>query len=203
MFHPQSQLEPARLNQAGQYVIDCDPDIFSVLLNWLRYNKVLLPTNMSADSVAVVAEYFGLTSLVKALSPPEPQHRPAFPDIVPLDVRGRKMNINRSFLTRYPNSYLAEMFSVNSRYTPTKLSSDDSFSIDADPECFSVIINFLQYDRVILPHIGGPTIHDVRFVANQFGLGNEISLALEKVEDRLSDCRVRMVPHMTEKSQQD
>ena len=33
----------------------------------------------------------------------------------------RKINVNRSFLTRYPNSYLAEMFSANSRYTPARL----------------------------------------------------------------------------------
>ena len=91
--------------------------------------------------------------------------------------------------------------------------ADGSYSIDADPECFMVIINFLQvglslensssvafcsmiidpvccwflakssqfsyilqYDRVILPSLGGPTIEDIGFVANQLALGSEISL---------------------------
>ena len=69
--------------------------------------------------------------------------------------------------------------------------ADGSYSIDADPECFMVIINFLQvgwflissvylyflqYDRVILPSLGGPTIEDIGFVANQLALGPEISL---------------------------
>ena len=85
---------------------------------------------------------------------------------MPLDVRGSKINVNRSFLTRYPNSYLAEvrlhldtwrvwyltpapqMFSANSRYTPARL-ADGSYSIDADPGCFMAIINFLQVDRGI------------------------------------------------------
>ena len=110
--------------------------------------QVLLPINMTQETVRVVAEYFGLTPLVEMLNPPTPpsnQPRPHFPDILPLDVRGRwgkevvsltpctwsmapcyvfllrKINVNRSFLTRYPNSYLAEMFSANSRYTPARL----------------------------------------------------------------------------------
>ena len=52
------------------------------------------------------------------------------------------------------------MFSANSRYTPARFErfksqdtsnesetfrlADGSYSIDADPECFMVIINFLQ-----------------------------------------------------------
>ena len=39
----------------------------------------------------------------------------------------------------------------------------------------------LQYDRVILPSLGGPTIEDIGFVANQLALGSEISL---QVRDR-------------------
>ena len=38
------------------------------------------------------------------------------------------------------------------------------------------IFVFLQYDRVILPSLGGPTIEDIGFVANQLALGPEISL---------------------------
>lgn len=79
---------------------------------------MLLPTTITAQSVTIVAEYFGLTDLVEELAP-----RPTdttWPEVVSLDVRGRKINVNRCFLTRYPNSYLAEMFSAASRYTPTR-----------------------------------------------------------------------------------
>merc|ERR1719187_1556028 len=188
-------LEPAALSPEGNYRIDSDPDIFAVILNWLRYGQVLLPTNMTQEAVRVVAEYFGLTPLVEMLipppTPPSIQPRAHFPDILPLDVRGRKINVNRSFLTRYPNSYLAEMFSANSRYTPARL-ADGSYSIDADPECFMVIINFLQYDRVILPSLGGPTIEDIGFVANQLALGSEISLQLKRAEERVAEERLRL-----------
>ena len=39
----------------------------------------------------------------------------------------------------------------------------------------------LQYDRVILPSMGGPTIEDIGFVANQLALGSEISLQVEEI----------------------
>lgn len=188
MFSPHSTLEPAKTHN-GHYSIDSDPDIFNVILNWLRYQKVLLPTTLTSQSVSVVAEYFGLHDLVDQLAPSPPN---TWPEVVTLDVRGRKINVNRSFLTRYPNSYLAEMFSAAARYTPTRL-SDGSYSLDADPECFMVIINFLQYDKIILPYFGGPTIEDIRFVANQFALGNEIMLALGQVTNRVAETKVRVV----------
>jgi len=198
MFHISATLEPAALSPEGRYRLDCDPDIFTVILNWLRYGQVLLPTSMAPHTVSVVGEYFGLAPLVAALAPvpqsppPAPQARPSFPDIVPLDVRGRKINVNRSFLTRYPNSYLAEMFSANSRYTPARL-ADGSYSIDADPGCFMAIINFLQYDRVLLPPTGGPSIEDIGFVAQQLALGGEISLQLKKAEERVAEERARQL----------
>ena len=205
-----------------------------------------------------------LMDLLSPPTPPNSQLRMHFPDILPLDVRGRytnnililpmnfhvwysnsrKINVNRSFLTRYPNSYLAEMFSANSRYTPARFErsksqdtsnesemfrlADGSYSIDADPECFMVIINFLQvwfyiisrfgphpwlqllqYDRVILPSFGGPTIEDIGFVANQLALGSEISLQvqyqlfdqhrltfylqLKRAEERVAEERLRLL----------
>ena len=33
-------MEPARLSPQGHYRIDCDPEIFSVILNWLRHGQV-------------------------------------------------------------------------------------------------------------------------------------------------------------------
>ena len=106
--------------------------------------------------------------------------------------------------------------------------ADGSYSIDADPECFMVIINFLQvwfyiisrfgphpwlqllqYDRVILPSFGGPTIEDIGFVANQLALGSEISLQvqyqlfdrhrltfylqLKRAEERVAEERPRLL----------
>jgi len=92
MFSPHSTLEPAKTHN-GHYNIDTDPDIFTVILNWLRYQKVLLPTTLTNQSVSVVAEYFGLTDLVDQLAPSPPDT--TWPEVVTLDVRGRKINVNR------------------------------------------------------------------------------------------------------------
>jgi len=92
MFSINSSLEPARTHN-GHYSIDADPEIFSVILNWLRYQKVLLPTNITKESVSVVAEYFGLIELVEYLKPATVNQ--VWPEVVTLDVRGRKINVNR------------------------------------------------------------------------------------------------------------
>ena len=66
------------------------------ILLWQTFVQVLLPTNMTQEAVRVVAEYFGLTPLVEMLipppTPPSIQPRTHFPDILPLDVRGRWTN---------------------------------------------------------------------------------------------------------------
>ena len=53
----------------------------------------MLPTTLTKESVSVVAEYFGLTDLVEELAP-SPTNT-AWPEVVTLDVRGRKINVNR------------------------------------------------------------------------------------------------------------
>eukprot|EP00092_Neocalanus_flemingeri_P001705 GFUD01001820.1.p1 GENE.GFUD01001820.1~~GFUD01001820.1.p1 ORF type:complete len:139 (+),score=38.53 GFUD01001820.1:69-485(+) len=99
MFSPNSSLEPAKTHN-GHYSIDADPDIFSVILNWLRYQKVLLPTTLTCHSVSVVAEYFGLTDLVSQLNPAPA--KAVWPEVVTLDVRGRKITVNRLTVCSYP-----------------------------------------------------------------------------------------------------
>ena len=63
---------------------------------WWQSLQVLLPKNMTQEALRVVAEYFGLTPLVEILNPPPTppsiQPRTHFPDILPLDVRGRWAN---------------------------------------------------------------------------------------------------------------
>ena len=44
----------------GGHFIDADPECFQVLLNWLTYRKVLLPRNLTPQSVAAVAEVYGM-----------------------------------------------------------------------------------------------------------------------------------------------
>ena len=55
--------------------------------------QVLLPSNITKESVSVVAEYFGLLELVEHLKPAT--NNQVWPEVVTLDVRGRKINVNR------------------------------------------------------------------------------------------------------------
>ena len=39
--------------------------MFAVILDWLRFKKLLVPKNMELKDVQVVAEYFGIQDMVK------------------------------------------------------------------------------------------------------------------------------------------
>ena len=80
-------------------------ELHTVLTSYDQSFQVLLPTNMTQEAVRVVAEYFGLNPLVEILNPPPSippsiQPRTHFPDILPLDVRGRWANLTKYFLLR-------------------------------------------------------------------------------------------------------
>ena len=66
MFAPE-QLLTSTVMVDGAHFIDADPECFQVLLNWLAYRKVLLPRNLTPESVAAVAEFYGLTDLCEEL----------------------------------------------------------------------------------------------------------------------------------------
>jgi len=51
----------------GAFKIDADPDIFGILLNWLRRNKLMMTDGISLENVAVEAEFFGLIELKDAV----------------------------------------------------------------------------------------------------------------------------------------
>jgi len=49
MFRPGATMEPAALSPEGNYRIDCDPDIFAVILNWLRHGQFSGPSPHEYD----------------------------------------------------------------------------------------------------------------------------------------------------------
>ena len=68
-------------------------------------------------------------------------------DWITLDVGGRIISTYRSTLVSRPNSALAKMFSNNSSLEPAR-THNGHYRIDADPEIFSVILNWLRYQKV-------------------------------------------------------
>ncbi|KAH7944364.1 hypothetical protein HPB52_018679 [Rhipicephalus sanguineus] len=57
----------ARRDAQGAYMFDREPAYFRVLLNYLRYKKVMLDKDVSATGVLEEAKYFGIEGLVKEL----------------------------------------------------------------------------------------------------------------------------------------
>jgi len=67
MFEPNSNLPPATITSDGVYLIDACPVGFSVILNWLRYRRLMLG-QVKVEEVMPLADYFGLEELQALLS---------------------------------------------------------------------------------------------------------------------------------------
>ena len=67
MFEPNSNLPPATITSDGVYLIDACPVGFSVILNWLRYRRLMLG-QVKVEEVMPLADYFGLEELQGLLS---------------------------------------------------------------------------------------------------------------------------------------
>ena len=62
MFSPNSSLSPATVDD-GVFLMDVCPQAFSVVLNWLRYRRLMLGPGTTVDQVKPVADFFGLEDL--------------------------------------------------------------------------------------------------------------------------------------------
>lgn len=68
----------ARRDAQGAYMFDREPAYFRVLLNYLRYKKVMLDKDVSATGVLEEAKYFGIEGLVKELGDVSEEQRSGF-----------------------------------------------------------------------------------------------------------------------------
>jgi len=131
MFDPNSGLQPARMVD-GSYTIDADPDCFQVLLNWLRYKKVMFPTShQNYESVSAVAEVYGILDLVGYIKALQNDERK-----VVLDVGGTTMCTSRETFDK--------LRGVRDERIEEQV--DGSYFIDADPEEFKYVLNCYRGD---------------------------------------------------------
>jgi len=73
MFQEDNPLAPARLVD-GAYFIDEDPDVFGVILTWLRHGVVDLKM-ASTEHLAAAASYFGLEDLRREVEEKEEEEK--------------------------------------------------------------------------------------------------------------------------------
>merc|ERR550519_2037895 len=164
MFDPDSGLQPARMVE-GSYIVDADPDCFQVLLNWLRYKQVIFPTlGQDYEGVSAVANYYGILDLV--------EHIKAVKEgggKVVLDVGGKtKMCISSDTFDKLRDQ--VRKAGGEEKEKRILEQRDGSYFIDADPDCFQVLLNWLRYKQVIFPTALGQNYDGVSAVANYYGI---------------------------------
>jgi len=67
MFSVDSSRPAAAVSADGAFKMDADPDIFGILLNWLRRKELMMTDGIRLECVAVEAEFFGLIDLKDAV----------------------------------------------------------------------------------------------------------------------------------------
>ena len=72
MFNHQDQgMVPMAKTKDGAYFLDVDPSHFREILNYLRYGKIITKDSELLECVKNLADYFGLTELIKELGSTE------------------------------------------------------------------------------------------------------------------------------------
>ena len=66
MFDTTNSLPPAKIVD-GAYFIDANPEVFAVILDYLRYKTLVVPSKIPQQCIVVLARYFGLQSLLVQL----------------------------------------------------------------------------------------------------------------------------------------
>jgi len=80
MFDPESGFQPPH-SEDGVYFLDADPVYFGVILNWLRYRRVMVEPGTDLVSLAHIADYFGIVELVEAAETMENNNKQEMPPL--------------------------------------------------------------------------------------------------------------------------
>lgn len=54
-------MEPAHLDESGAFMLDLDPDYFAPILNYLRFDKLIVDQALSQQGVLETARFLQLT----------------------------------------------------------------------------------------------------------------------------------------------
>ena len=103
---------------AKVYYLDEDPQIFQVILCWLRYDLLSLPTHMDKKLVILAAKHLGLDELVDSVEREPTVAKSTMTDWIKLNVGGTIFETSRATLTSHADSSLARMFEPNSNLPP-------------------------------------------------------------------------------------
>jgi len=127
MFDLTSPIPPARLIDSA-YFLDANPDVFEVILDFLRYKSIILPTKLPLEAVLVQARYFGLDDLILRITERTSEAR------VRVNAGGTTFETTRKTLCSQSNSVLARMVAQG----------EQEIFLDVCPKAFEILLNFLR-----------------------------------------------------------
>jgi len=108
-------------------------------------------------------------------------------DVITLDVEGRIFKTFRSTLVSVPDSLLGKMFQINTDISPAQ-SHDGHYLIDACPDRFSVILNYLRYKELMMS--SDISLESLKNVAVYFGLAEMVDMINNEMMGKDDDPRV-------------
>jgi len=191
-------------HEENEVRLDCDPECFAVILNYLRYGTVVLPPSLSPTLLCLAAGALGLRQEIMAgIQQSSGRKETAIPkemmtDWIKLNVGGEMFETTRATLTSHPDSALARMFEPNSKFSPATMDGG-VYQVDACPRAFSVVLNWLRYRHLML----GPDTRadEVAPVADFFGL-DDLNIQLTKynrAEGEKAQALVESLENCTER----
>ena len=108
-------------------------------------------------------------------------------DIITLNVGGRLFTTSRMTLQSEPSSVLAKMFDNSHTFPPARI-VDGAYFIDANPEVFEVILDYLRYKTLILPQKIPQQCVVVQ--ARYFGLESLLCQLGDRLDNQVGGCEV-------------
>jgi len=153
MFDVSSPFPPARLID-GAFFVDSNPDVFGVILDYLRYKTVIIPPQIPAAAIKVQARYFGLECLVEQLETKNLASK------LRINAGGTIFETSRDTLHKQPNSILAKL----------AMESAQDIFVDVCPKAFEILLNFLRCGSRKIPPNTSVCTESVGYAAELLGI---------------------------------
>lgn len=162
-----------KLGKDGAFFIDRDGTHFRLILNFLRTDKLTLPTEATfLEELKEEAEFYQIQGLVDKINK-------SARDVVKLNVGGHYFTTSLQTLTKDPNSMLGKMFS--GKYI-ARAGGNGAVFIDRDGTHFRFILNFLRTGKLTLPD-GATALVEFKEEADFY--------QIQGILDELDDTRLR------------
>ena len=125
---------PSQTDGDGRHFIDADGSLFKYVLNFLRRNRLALPTDFDQyEALLAEAEFFQIQPMIEEIRRVTNSH------VVTLNVGGVTYDVSEDLLEKYPTSNLYRI--VRSSQQTDR---NGTCFIDADGQMFQYILNFLR-----------------------------------------------------------